>query len=66
MENVINLGYDAQEFGSFMEYKMQGGTNIDNWDMEALMNVCTEYQQQKEVAQGLLGDQMADNNPIDG
>lgn len=20
-----------------------GGMNVDNWDMEALMNVCTEY-----------------------
>ena len=45
MENVINLGYDPAEFGQFMEEKMAGGTNVDNWDMEALMNVCSEYQQ---------------------
>ena len=43
MENVINLGYDPSEFSQFMEYKMEGGTNVDNWEFEGLMEVVTEF-----------------------
>jgi len=43
LENVVNCGYDPAEFAQFMEYKMEGGTNVDNWDFEALMNVVTEF-----------------------
>lgn len=45
MENVINSGYDPTEFAQFMEYKMEGGTNVDNWEFEALMSVVHEFQQ---------------------
>ena len=45
MENVINSGYDPTEFAHFMEYKMEGGTNVDNWEFEALMSVVHEFQQ---------------------
>ena len=45
MENVINDGYDPTEFAHFMEYKMEGGTNVDNWEFEALMSVVHEFQQ---------------------
>jgi len=43
MENVINTGYDPAQFAAFMDQKMEGGTNVDNWDFEALMNVVTEF-----------------------
>lgn len=43
MENVINCGYDPTEFAQFMEYKFEGGTNVDNWEFEALMNVVFEF-----------------------
>ena len=45
MENVLNCGYDPTEFAQFMEYKMEGGTNVDNWEFEALMVVVSEFQQ---------------------
>ena len=43
MENVINCGYDPGEFSQFMEYKMEGGTNVDNWEFEALMTAVGEF-----------------------
>lgn len=39
---------------------------MDNWDMEALMDVCTEYQQIKEVAGGLLGTDVNGNSRFIG
>ena len=44
-ENVINAGYNPTEFAQFLEYKMEGGTNVDNWEFEALMAAVDEFQQ---------------------
>lgn len=42
-EKVINAGYDPTEFAQFLEYKMEGGTNVDNWAFEALMTAVDEF-----------------------
>lgn len=44
LEHVINQGYDPVLFANFMDSKMSGGTNVDNWEFEALINVVTEFQ----------------------
>jgi hypothetical protein len=43
--NVMDEGYDLAAFGQFMEYKMEGGTNVDNWTFEGLIQVVTEFTQ---------------------
>ena len=43
-DQVINAGYDPTEFAQFLEYKMEGGTNVDNWEFQALMSVVDEFQ----------------------
>ena len=43
-ENVINAGYDPTEFAQYLEYKMEGGTNVDYWEFEALMAAVYEFQ----------------------
>jgi len=42
-DKVINAGYNPTEFAQFLEYKMEGGTNVDNWEFEALMAAVDEF-----------------------
>ena len=42
-EKVIDAGYDPTEFAQFLEYKMEGGTNVDNWEFQALMAAVDEF-----------------------
>ena len=42
-DKVINAGYDPTEFAQFLEYKMEGGTNVDYWEFQALMNAVDEF-----------------------
>lgn len=43
VDNVVTPGYDTTKFAEFMNYRRVDGTNVDNWTMEELVDVVTEF-----------------------
>jgi len=42
-EQIIDMGYDTENFGEFMCSKKEDGTNIQLWSMDELAAVVQEY-----------------------
>lgn len=42
-ENVLEKGYDADDFMSFLQHKKENGLNLNNWSMQELENAVKEF-----------------------
>ena len=48
-ENVLEMGYDADEFMSFLQMKKgENGLDLNNWNMEELINVVNDFIKSKK------------------
>ena len=49
-ENVLEMGYDADEFMTFLQTKKgENGLDLNNWSMNELITVVDEFVNNKKV-----------------
>ena len=42
-ENVLERGYDADDFMSFLQHKKENGLDLGNWSMKELEDAVKEF-----------------------
>lgn len=57
-ENIMNKGYDAETFISFLESKREDGSNIEAWSLAELEEMVKEFQD--EISKGSIIKKTAD------
>jgi sorting nexin-7/30/sorting nexin-8 len=51
IDNIVNAGYDKQEFAEYMANAKNNGNDIDEWSLMELMDMVSDFQKEHQVKQ---------------